>query len=210
MKAENNYTIHPQISANTDNLKSTAEMLSNLLNVLAIILLVGGAVLGFVFGTTFTDRYDDFNAGTMIATWVSGALAALLCKALSVILALLAEIVQQTYSCGTQHNIADDTPTQTDTKIKFQPVVFEQDFNTNVTIKDAKGSVFWSGALGTMGTIVTLHIKQPIEVIIDFGQLVPPIQQTIYPGKNYVCVDNGILQNTNYALCEVDTLIDNS
>lgn len=207
MNAENDYTMHPQISANADNLKSTAEMLSNMLNVIAIILLVGGVILGFVLGTTFTDRYDDFNAGTMIATWASAAFTALLCKALSVILALLAEIVQQTYSCGTQHNIADDTPTQTDTKIKFQPVIFEQDLNTNVTIKDANGSVFWSG---TMGTIVTLHIKQPIEVIIDFEKLAPPIQQTIYPGKNYVCVDNGILQNANYTLCEVDTLIDNT
>lgn len=207
MNAENDYTMHPQISANADNLKSTAEMLSNMLNVIAIILLVGGVILGFVLGTTFTDRYDDFNAGTMIATWASAAFTALLCKALSVILALLAEIVQQTYSCGTQHNIADDTPTQTDTKIKFQPVIFEQDLNTNVTIKDAHGSVFWSG---TMGTIVTLHIKQPIEVIIDFEKLAPPIQQTIYPGKNYVCVDNGILQNANYTLCEVDALIDNA
>ena len=191
MNAKNDYTMHPQISANADNLKSTAEMLSNMLNVIAIIFLVGGAIFGFVLGTTFTDRYDDFNAGTMIATWVSAAFTALLCKALSVILALLAEIVQQTYSCGTQHNIADDTPTQTDTKIKFQPVIFEQDLNTNVTIKDANGSVFWSG---TMGTIVTLHIKQPIEVIIDFEKLAPPIQQTIYPGKNYVCIDNGMLQ----------------
>lgn len=207
MNAENDYTMHPQISANADNLKSTAEMLSNMLNVIAIILLVGGVILGFVLGTTFTDRYDDFNAGTMIATWASAAFTALLCKALSVILALLAEIVQQTYSCGTQHNIADGTPTQTDTKIKFQPVIFKQDLNTNVTIKDANGSVFWSG---TMGTIVTLHIKQPIEVIINFGQLAPPIQQTIYPGKNYVCVDNGILQNANYTLCEVDALIDNA
>lgn len=207
MNAENDYTMHPQMSANADNLKSTAEMLSNMLNVIAIILLVGGVILGFVLGTTFTDRYDDFNAGTMIATWASAAFTALLCKALSVILALLAEIVQQTYSCGTQHNIADDTPTQTDTKIKFQPVIFEQDLNTNVTIKDAHGSVFWSG---TMGTIVTLHIKQPIEVIIDFEKLAPPIQQTIYPGKNYVCVDNGILQNANYTLCEVDALIDNA
>lgn len=199
--------MHPQISANADNLKSTAEMLSNMLNVIAIIFLVGGAILGFVLGTTFTDRYDDFNAGTMIATWVSAAFTALLCKALSVILALLAEIVQQTYSCETRQNIADGTSTQTDTKIKFQPVIFEQDLNTNVTIKDANGSVFWSG---TMGTIVTLHIKQPIEVIIDFEKLAPPIQQTIYPGKNYVCVDNGILQNANYTLCEVDTLIDNA
>lgn len=207
MNAKNDYTMHPQISANADNLKSTAEMLSNMLNVIAIIFLVGGAILGFVLGTTFTDRYDDFNAGTMIATWVSAAFTALLCKALSVILALLAEIVQQTYSCETRQNIADGTSTQTDTKIKFQPVIFEQDLNTNVTIKDANGSVFWSG---TMGTIVTLHIKQPIEVIIDFEKLAPPIQQTIYPGKNYVCVDNGILQNANYTLCEVDTLIDNA
>ena len=144
MNAKNDYTMHPQISANADNLKSTEEMLSNMLNVIAIIFLVGGAILGFVLGTTFTDRYDDFNAGTMIATWVSAAFTALLCKALSVILALLAEIVQQTYSCVTQHNIADNTPTQTDTKIKFQPVIFEQDLNTNVTIKDANGSVFWS------------------------------------------------------------------
>ena len=207
MNAKNDYTMHPQISANADNLKSTEEMLSNMLNVIAIIFLVGGAILGFVLGTTFTDRYYDFNAGTMIATWVSPAFTALLCKALSVILALLAEIVQQTYSCVTQHNISDNTPTQTDTKIKFQPVIFEQDLNTNVTIKDANGSVFWSG---TMGTIVTLHIKQPIEVIIDFEKLAPPIQQTIYPGKNYVCIDNGILQNANYTLCEVDALIDNA